>query len=322
MEINENTKSLSIRGANLLYLLVLLLLVVIGRTVQEWDFNYGILITEICLVALPALAFAAAGRRKPREFFRLNAMKPVDVLLVVLIFICGYMVAAFVNLVGDLILSFFGQLIVPDIPIAGNLREYVVLLGVIALSAGICEELLFRGYIMKAYEGIGMWGSIILTALLFSMMHLNIQNIFATLYLGIMLGFVVYSTNSIFAGMLGHFLNNAVSVTIGYLVARSPLYSSMAPEAVKAGMTTPAILASLIAVGIFALAFGTVVVLCMRELWARSAKRAAVSPEERLGSILKNMKISWPLYVGGIIFLFAMVLEFVYIRTGAPLKLF
>ena len=163
----QNRDRISFFNANLLYLIVMVLFVSVGYMAQKWDFNYGVLVTEFLLVALPTLVYAKVMGASIKRELRFNGLDVTDTLLVTVAFISAYFVAAFLNLVGEILISLMGKLIVPDIPFATDTSEYIVLLLVIAGSAGICEELLFRGFILRAYERFGMWTGIIITALLF-----------------------------------------------------------------------------------------------------------------------------------------------------------
>lgn len=84
-----------------------------------------------------------------------------------------------------------------------------------ALMPAIAEELLFRGIMLKGFSrrasGVA---SVLLSGLMFCLMHGSIQQTFYQLILGIMLGFVAYYTGNILFSMLFHFLNNAIVVLL------------------------------------------------------------------------------------------------------------
>lgn len=307
-------------GANLLYLISMVLFISVGYVTQKWSFHYGILITEFLLIALPAVIYIKTSGESIKKVLRFNRLGFVDMLLVILIFITGYFVATFFHLLWQAFLSLFGQLMVPDIPVAENWNEYIVLLLIIAGSAGLCEELLFRGLLMTAYKRLGEWPRIFFTAVLFSILHLNIQNFVAPLFLGILLGFVVSKTNSILAGMLGHFLNNAISVTVGFVITSMPFYKPMGPEEIQTGLQTAPLLGAAIFVGIFALILGTVMILCMKVLADRHNMNVEELEERQsISSVLKDVKSAWPLYAGMVVFAGMLLLQVLYIIQGKTL---
>ena len=316
---SQNTDRISFFNANLLYLAVMVLFVSVGYVAQNWDFNYGILITEFILIAIPTIIYVKAIGASIKKELRFNSLSLTDALLVVVAFISAYFVAVFINLIGQILISMMGNLIVPDIPFATDPTEYIVLLFIIAGSAGICEEILFRGFILRAYEKLGMWPGIIITALLFSILHLNIQNILAPFFLGIVLGFVVYKTNSIFAGIIGHFTNNAISVTWGYVIMNLPFYEDMNIEQVQEGMSTESLIGALILFGLILPLAGTILVICLKAINDRHPEVPGNSSEISFINIVKSIKLSWPLLISLLIFIGMMTMEIILIVSGKPL---
>lgn len=327
METNNSgfQSKLNIAGVNVLYLLALILLITVGAFVQQRSFNSGILVTEFILIALPVFLYVLFKKGSLKQELRFNKIYFMDILLTIFIFMCGYPVALFFNLVGNIFVSLFGKLITSPIPFANNFNEYFVLLLLVAGSAGLCEEILFRGLILRGYEKIGKWQSIIFTAILFSMLHINIQNLLGPLFLGVLLGYVVYTTNSIFAGMIGHFVNNAISVTIGYLVMQLPMVRNAQAQSMPAGAELQGLLVLSIPIGIWAAISGLIVVFCMKALNELNLERGTNMPmpeaEERqpISRILKNARVAWPLYIGSLIFIFYAILEFTFVITGKSL---
>ena len=106
-----------------------------------------------------------------------------------------------------------------SVPTASSGLEYMLLFAVIAGSAGICEEIFFRGVILNAYESeLGRkWGAIF-SGVLFGLFHFNPQNLFGPILLGILFAYLVQVTGSIWAGIIAHTANNGIAVTAGYLI--------------------------------------------------------------------------------------------------------
>ena len=312
---NRIDSKVSIQGANVIYFLAAAMLVTVGAFVQSKDFKIGILITEFILIALPPMIYVALKRGNLKYEFRINPLQFTDILLVVLIFTTGYFVAVFLNLLGNIILSFFTKLVTPPIPVATNLNEYFVLLMIIAGSAGLCEEILFRGLMLRAYEKMGMWGSILVSSILFSIIHMNLQNLVAPFFLGGVLGYVVYKTNSILAGIIGHFVNNAISVTLGFLIAQMPMYRTIAPESVNAGLETSALIVGAVFFGVVALFTGALMAFSLIALSQRHEGRPISRKEIPILKVFTNIKLSWPLYLSIILFLGWTTLDLL-TRTG------
>lgn len=92
--------------------------------------------------------------------------------------------------------------------------DLMVNLLMIALIPAIGEELLFRGcfqrIIIRACKNPHL--GIALAAILFSAMHLQFFGFLPRLFLGLLLGYLYYWSQSIWLSMSAHFLNNALAV--------------------------------------------------------------------------------------------------------------
>lgn len=90
---------------------------------------------------------------------------------------------------------------------------------VIALIPAIGEELTFRGVLQQALtKGCkNAHVAIILTAAIFSFIHLQFYGFFPRLFLGLLLGYMFYATGSLWTSIAMHFLNNGTAVVVYYL---------------------------------------------------------------------------------------------------------
>ncbi|MFZ5967955.1 MAG: type II CAAX prenyl endopeptidase Rce1 family protein [Bacillota bacterium] len=213
----EGKKEIGILGVNTVFFITALLLIFVGSYVQYLDIKIGLLITEFILVLLPPIIYIKFKGADLTEILRIKRLKAKHGVFIVFITILSYPVALFFNLIGLLLLSTLGQLEPPPLPTADNLTEYLILFLIFAGSAGICEEIFFRGLIMRGYERFGKEKAIVVSALLFGMFHFNLQNLLGPIFLGLIFGYLVYRTDSIAAGIIGHTTNNGVAVTLGWI---------------------------------------------------------------------------------------------------------
>ena len=87
--------------------------------------------------------------------------------------------------------------------------EFVVVVLVICLTPAICEEMLFRGFVFSNILKVARLPiGIFLTSFLFAIYHFQPFNLIPLTILGAFIAFVVYYSNSIYLGMMVHFLNN------------------------------------------------------------------------------------------------------------------
>ncbi len=206
---------------NFLYLLLGLLLFFLGSIVQSKEIYSGLLITEYIIILLPNLIYLKSTGVPLRQSLRLNKISLKQAWYVILITIFSYPVAIFLNTLVIMILNFFGETIPSSVPLPESTGLYFLSIFVIGIAPGICEEIMFRGTIMNAYSNIGKKKSIIYSAFLFGLFHLNLQNLVGPMFLGIIFGIIVYKTNSIYSSMLGHTLNNSLAMTIGYFAMKA-----------------------------------------------------------------------------------------------------
>jgi sodium transport system permease protein len=97
---------------------------------------------------------------------------------------------------------------------------------VFALLPAACEEFAFRGFILSGLEHQHRTRSaILLSALMFGFLHVLLslfQQLFNATLLGIVLGLLAVRSRSILPGILFHFVNNALLVSLSLATAPGP----------------------------------------------------------------------------------------------------
>ncbi len=217
-------KKITLTGANIVFLiftgifiLYQLLLAVILRERLN-DYIYAILlVNEFVMILGPVLIYCFVKKINIREAFRFNRPGLAPMILVVLISVPAYLVASMLNNVFVYFLQFIGDLPAQPLPVPKDLPELLVGILVIGVSPGICEEIMHRGFMLRAYEKRGSYKAVIFVAIFFGIFHFDMTNFFGPVFLGLIIGYYVIRTNSIFAGMLAHFLNNAIAEGIQYI---------------------------------------------------------------------------------------------------------
>lgn len=209
------------KQAAVLFSVVIFLFIMLGFRAQHYDFYSGVLITEFGLIMLPALVFLIIAKYDLKVVLRLNRISILNIVLIFAIMLFAIPLAGIFNIANLwLVNSIFGKVIVEQPPIAENFAGLIINILVIGGSAGICEEFLFRGVIQRGFERFGASASILLAAFLFSLTHMDFQKIFGTFFLGALIGFLVYRSNSLYGGVLAHFTNNSIAVVLGYALTQ------------------------------------------------------------------------------------------------------
>lgn len=101
--------------------------------------------------------------------------------------------------------------------------DLIINLIVIALLPAIGEEMVFRGLIQKYFIKYlkNPHISIIITAIIFSSVHLSFFGFFPRFILGVFLGYLAFRFNSLFPSIFAHFFNNAVAVCSVFYLAKT-----------------------------------------------------------------------------------------------------
>lgn len=83
----------------------------------------------------------------------------------------------------------------------------------IAVIPAICEEIMYRGYIMRMLENNwGIIAAIIVSGFIFGAYHLRVTQVLPLASIGMLLAYATYKSGSLIPAIVGHFVNNAASV--------------------------------------------------------------------------------------------------------------
>ncbi len=116
----------------------------------------------------------------------------------------------------------------------------------IAVVPAIGEELLFRGVLQKIFIKwtknihVGIW----ITAILFSAFHMQFYGFLPRMVLGLLFGYLLVWSGSMWLPIIAHFINNAAAVVAMYLVSQNKL----TPAVEDFGATPESIYAALFSV--------------------------------------------------------------------------
>lgn len=130
----------------------------------------------------------------------------------------GVMIWCVLAAVGAIIPSIWFQEQLPELPnVLGD--EFDMLLRnplgylVVGLIAPFVEELVFRGAILRSLLQWAnrQWVAIVISALLFALIHANPAQMPHAFIIGMLLGWMYYRTGSIIPGVIYHWVNNSIA---------------------------------------------------------------------------------------------------------------
>lgn len=175
----------------------------------------GVIMTQLIIAGIP-LAAAAYSKKDMRKTFRLKRCSSMQMVSSVIIMI-GMMMLGIV-LTGVTSSIFRESASNADVSMESLLGDtFIVTLLIVAVLPAICEELMFRGYILTAMEDkLKPLNAILISAALFGVYHMSVVKFFTTALIGLAICYVAHKTKSIVPGMLMHFINNGLSCVIMY----------------------------------------------------------------------------------------------------------
>ena len=97
------------------------------------------------------------------------------------------------------------------IEVPTNLISALVMVFLLVVIAPVFEEIWMRGIVYDALKPYGNGIAIVISSILFGLMHGSLNMLFYTTALGLALGYVRYATGSLFAVTILHALINAVA---------------------------------------------------------------------------------------------------------------
>ncbi|QUH21619.1 CPBP family intramembrane metalloprotease [Alkaliphilus sp. B6464] len=306
-----NKKRLKVLDANLLYLIGAILFWTLGAYVQGRSLQSGLIITQYVIILLPPIIYIKAKKLNIKETLKLNKISFKHGFLVACITILTYPAAVFANALLMTIMSLIGNLNIPQLPTAASSSEYLILMFVISISAGICEEVFFRGFILSGYERMGKKKAIILSAILFGFFHFNLYNLMGPIVLGLVFGYLVVETNSIFAGMIGHIVNNGFAVTLGFILN---LVSEVLPNmdtASEAAVELPTSIAMLSGTIVFGIISAVTVLIAYQLIKIIKKDRAELNSKvcsDETNVEVKGVEFT-PLIFTGILFIIIAIVQ-------------
>lgn len=183
------------------------------------------LVTQVGLIfLLPFLLFKKLNKTKTKETFKFFSFRKisfkavvVSVVIGIIVFFLNVYISSFFNS----IISIFGYEHTPSTSkYSGEIWALFLNLVCTAVLPAVAEETLHRGMLLSGNSSLGMKKSIIISGFLFGLFHLNIEQTFYAIIIGLFLGYICWGSNSIYPCMIIHFMNNAMSVFLSFARAR------------------------------------------------------------------------------------------------------
>lgn len=167
-------------------------------------------IVQLIMLFIPAVVTRKLLKSKPTPLFPLKAELPERPLAFIgITFGSCYTVNLFCSLLFGSFYPNIGALSITD-----SVFEFIS----IVIIAPICEEFVFRGIFFRSLESYDRRFAIILTAIIFGLMHRNPAAVINAVVFGIFAAVSCAETGSLLMGILLHMTNNAIAFTASSLL--------------------------------------------------------------------------------------------------------
>jgi len=196
--------------------LCLLLFFYVGTWLQTTYGLAGVALSQWFLFLAPAVFILWYVRVDLRSAFSLRPPTPLLVIAAVLLGIGWAIINLHLSVLQQRVFP-FPESLAEEITKMLRLDEASIflLIGVLAFSPAICEELLFRGAVMSGLRKLlPAWALFLCVGLAFGAAHMSVHKLGLTTLSGVLLTYIAWRTGSIFPGMIAHVLVNATSVLI------------------------------------------------------------------------------------------------------------
>jgi len=190
-----------------------------------------IILSQI-VFALPVMIYLLVCGKSIKEALRINRIRISTVFLLILL---AYLVLPVISLI-NVISLIFSQNVISE-TITGITDQYPIGIAilVVGLMPAILEESVYRGAFYNEYRILNPRAAIVLSGLLFGLLHMNLNQFSYAFALGVIFAIVIEATDSIVSTMIMHFVINTTSVINSYLMPKlGAIAGEAADTAVKA----------------------------------------------------------------------------------------
>lgn len=210
------------KKVNWLFLTIILchLAAVLFLILSDGGFSLNIaanLIFSELILAVPAAFFLFLTEGSLKEKLGLCRIKLSTACMVVLFTFLTMPLTTMINAISQLFVDNAVMGISGDV--VG--MPFPVMFFLMAVYGPCCEEFVFRGLIYRGYrKGGAALGAVLLSGLLFGLMHMNFNQAAYAAVIGILLALLVEASGSIWSSVLYHIIFNGQSVCLLFLINR------------------------------------------------------------------------------------------------------
>ncbi len=210
------------KKVNWLYLSITLIHIAVVAGINFYVCNIGPLHIPIVLnlllsqgiVLIPAILFLCISKEKWNAVLGFRKMKISSVLMTVLF---TYLMMPMTTVINAISMLFVDNTVMQ---MSNSVLQMpaIVMVSVMGIIGPLSEEIVFRGVVFSGYKRSGnAFRSILFSALLFGLMHMNFNQAAYAIFLGIVMAVLVETTGSLWSSVVFHMTVNIQNVLLMFL---------------------------------------------------------------------------------------------------------
>ncbi len=106
-----------------------------------------------------------------------------------------------------------------------NVLDTVLINLYVCILGPVLEEIIFRGFLLKGFQRFGVSFAAVFTAILFTIYHMNLVQLFVPLIMGLFLAQLTIRTGSLVPAICCHILNNSFATLADIIMPASDVWS-------------------------------------------------------------------------------------------------
>jgi membrane protease YdiL (CAAX protease family) len=186
----------------------------LGEIWKGLPVKWEMAILEISAI-IPVLIYIRIRRYSFRQIFRWHPVSKSVLIVSACIGVGVTIVTEEINRLVQLVIPMPDALVetLEKVLIIQSISDlFIVIIGIVIVT-GFVEEMLFRGFLQGAMEQVtDVTRAVLVTSLVFTLIHLNPWWAVEILVLGVLLGVMTWRTNSIFPAVMVHCVNNGLAI--------------------------------------------------------------------------------------------------------------
>jgi sodium transport system permease protein len=187
-----------------------------GAALQGWHARWGLLATLWLVLALPTVGVARYLKLDLAETFALRAPSARQMGGALALGAGAWVLVAHLQALVEVVMPTppaLYEALQRALPVATTPADWAAMLLVAALSPAICEELVFRGFLLSSLRGrLPAWAAVGASAAAFGAFHMSLYRLAPTMTLGLVMGWLALRSRSVWPAVAFHGVNNAAAL--------------------------------------------------------------------------------------------------------------